>query len=59
MAIGFWIRRGIDGTADELWTGLTKLMQLYDGSWWQARMQQLPAERGPKRRPRKPPKRRQ
>jgi hypothetical protein len=59
MAIGFWIRRGIDGTADELWTGLTKLMQLYDGSWWQARMQQLPAERWPKRRPRKPPKRRQ
>lgn len=60
MAIGFWIRRGIDGTAGELWAGLSKLMQLYDGPWWQSRMQQVTTpERAPRKRPPKPPKRRQ
>lgn len=34
MAIGFWLRRGVDGTAKELWKGLARLMTLYDGNWW-------------------------
>lgn len=34
MAIGFWIRRSVDKTDGELWTGLQKLLQRYDRSWW-------------------------
>lgn len=30
MSFGFWLRRGIDGTDDEFWTGLKKVMFLYD-----------------------------
>lgn len=33
MAIGFWLRRGIDGTQDELWKALRDVMQRYDGDW--------------------------
>ncbi|KQC14634.1 MAG: hypothetical protein APR63_13765 [Desulfuromonas sp. SDB] len=33
MSFGFWLRRGIDGTHDEFWTGLKKVMVLYDGQW--------------------------
>jgi hypothetical protein len=33
IAIGFWLRRGIDGTDGELWIGLSKLMRLYDREW--------------------------
>lgn len=34
MAIGFWLRRGLDGTNDELWTGLKKVMLRFDGEWY-------------------------
>jgi hypothetical protein len=34
MAIGFWIRRGLDGTSAELWTGLSKAMKIYDKTWY-------------------------
>lgn len=34
MAIGFWLRRGLDGTSDELWTGLKKVMLRFDGQWY-------------------------
>jgi len=34
MAIGFWLRRGQDGTSDELWTGLKKVMLRFDGEWY-------------------------
>jgi hypothetical protein len=30
MAIGFWLRRKMDGSAAETWTGLGKVMALYD-----------------------------
>ncbi|MBN1150049.1 hypothetical protein JXA84_02380 [candidate division WOR-3 bacterium] len=35
MAIGFWLRRNLDGTDVYLWEGLTKLMKLYDGEWFE------------------------
>lgn len=31
--IGFWIRRTVDGSADELWKGLGKVLSLYDNEW--------------------------
>lgn len=34
MAIGFWVRRGLDGTDAELWTGLSKAMKIYDNTWY-------------------------
>ncbi len=34
MAIGFWLRRGLDGTHEELWTGLTKALKQYDIVWY-------------------------
>lgn len=34
MAIGFWLRRKIDGTHDELWLGLTKFMLEYNKGWF-------------------------
>jgi len=34
MAIGFWLRRGLDGTSEELWTGLRKVMLRFDGQWY-------------------------
>ena len=33
-AIGFWIRRHIDGSEDELWKALTKIMRRYDEEWF-------------------------
>jgi hypothetical protein len=42
-AIGFWMRRSMDGSADELWKGLSKLMALYDDSWFQRRLKNLVA----------------
>lgn len=30
---GFWIRRMVDGSADELWKGLEKVLSLYDNEW--------------------------
>lgn len=34
IAIGFWLRRGIDGTNDEIWQGLAKTLQVYDKEWF-------------------------
>ncbi len=34
MAIGFWIRRDIDGSSDKLWKKLQKFMLLYDKKWF-------------------------
>ena len=34
MALGFWVRRRMDTTSGELWTGLGKLMASYDGPYW-------------------------
>ncbi len=34
MAFGFWVRRRMDSTAGELWTGLSKLMASYDGAYF-------------------------
>ncbi len=34
MAFGFWLRRGLDGTHDELYVGLEKLMMIYDKDWF-------------------------
>ncbi len=31
--VAFWIRRSIDGTAEEFYTGLEKLMKAYDGGF--------------------------
>lgn len=36
IAIGFWIRRGIDGTNDELWQCFVKILKLYDHDWFKA-----------------------
>ncbi len=33
IAAGFWIRRDMDGTRDEVWGGLLKAMKVYDGEW--------------------------
>ena len=33
LAIGFWLRRGLDGTHDELWEGLMKVLETYDAEW--------------------------
>ncbi|MBD3242698.1 MAG: hypothetical protein GF331_19055 [Chitinivibrionales bacterium] len=33
MAMGFWLRRGIDGTDSVLWDGLSELMTRYDSDW--------------------------
>jgi hypothetical protein len=41
MAIGFWIRRSVDGTHKELYTGMNRVMTLYDGTWWKARLKQV------------------
>jgi hypothetical protein len=34
MAIGFWIRRHIDGSETELWKALVKIMRRYDEDWF-------------------------
>jgi len=34
MAIGFWLRRRIDGTDSELWIGLKKLLKRFDREWY-------------------------
>jgi hypothetical protein len=40
MAYGFWLRRGIDGTQPELWVGLRKLLERYDGRHYAALQEQ-------------------
>ena len=34
MAVGFWLRRGIDETDGELWIGLKKVLRLYDATFY-------------------------
>lgn len=34
IAIGFWLRRDIDGSKKEFWKGLSKVMYLYDKEWF-------------------------
>ena len=55
MALGFWIRRRIDGTADELWTGLALLLGRYDARWLarQRRQQTLAAPAAPTKKKKK------
>lgn len=36
---GFWLRRIIDGTADEFWNALDELMLLYDYDWYKEKTQ--------------------
>ncbi len=35
VAIGFWLRRYIDGSFDQLYVGLNKLMRKYDQEWYE------------------------
>lgn len=42
MSYGFWLRRGIDGTHEEFWTGLKKVMVLYDEEWFEELERQYP-----------------
>ena len=56
MAVGFWIRRSVDRTDRELYAGLQRVMTLYDGVWWTARLKaigagkQKPGKRKPRRK---------
>jgi hypothetical protein len=34
MDMGFWLRRGIDGSANELWLALREVLQKYDRGWY-------------------------
>jgi len=42
-SIGFWLRRGIDGSADELWRSLKKVMTFYDYQWFAASQSSIAA----------------
>lgn len=53
MAIGFWIRRHVDGTDKELSTGLQKVLNTYDSVWWTARFKNLPSPPKKKRKGRR------
>ncbi len=35
MAFGFWMRRKIDGSHSEFWTGLSKVMMTFDKTWFE------------------------
>jgi len=52
MAIGFWLRRHDDGTASELWTGLTRLLGRYDRRFLDS-LRRGAAERPAEKRPSK------
>jgi len=53
-SIGFWLRRGIDGSAPELWNGCAGVMKKFDRKWfndlaggnigWRVEQQEEPAE---------------
>ena len=45
MAVGFWLRRGMDGTDTELWTGLRKVLVLYDADWYDTLRTKYPQAR--------------
>jgi hypothetical protein len=38
IVLGFWLRRGIDGTNDEVWQGLTKVLRIYDKDWYNSNL---------------------
>ncbi len=40
-AMSFWLRRTIDGSQHELWTGLQKIMQQYDPLWFEKKQRQM------------------
>ena len=40
LAIGFWLRRGIDGTKPGLWEGLKAGMMIYDKEWFEAQLKE-------------------
>jgi|GEM_PF-2385699 len=40
MALGFWIRRSIDGTRHQLWEGFSDFMMRYDHHWFSQRKAQ-------------------
>jgi hypothetical protein len=44
---GFWLRRIIDGTADEFWNALDELMLLYDYDWYKEKTQGIDRDQMP------------
>ena len=38
MAIGFWLRRKIDGTDQILWKGISDFLKIYDGEWYRNKL---------------------
>jgi len=36
MAFGFWLRRNLDGTHDEIYAGLSKVMKRFDKKWFKS-----------------------
>ena len=34
QAVGFWLRRRIDGTDEQVWNGLKSIMKIYDEEWF-------------------------
>lgn len=32
--VAMWLRRGLDGTHDEVWSGVARVMRLYDAEWY-------------------------
>jgi hypothetical protein len=45
MAIGFWLRRRIDGTDEELWSGLKKLLKRFDREWYRGLKQRYESQK--------------
>lgn len=39
FSLGFWLRRGIDGTADDVRKLMDAVMREYDGEWYQAHLE--------------------
>ena len=33
-AAALWLRRGMDGTHDEVWSGVSRVLRLYDAEWY-------------------------
>ena len=42
LYIGFWLRRGIDGSKEECWRGMDKVLRLYDTDWYRKNSSVLP-----------------
>ena len=39
FSCGFWLRRGIDGTIDEVWKLMDLIMREYDSEWYLAHIE--------------------